>query len=172
MKTDFDYENEILDSEAEFENDMYLDEENEEEFDEEKYSEGDIITEKEVVDGEIVTKTYELVYDYENDCLKKELINKEKAKRESKNDWKKYGLDKKYEGEFSLEKAYTLYFDMDDNGNLKESSQKEAICYATYFARNGNDDAKNFIICDVINREETAASMTIRELAFNAFYLF
>lgn len=172
MKTDFDYENEILDSEAEFENDIYLDEENEEEFDEEKYSEGDIITEKEVVDGEIITKTYELVYDYENDCLRKELINKEKAKRETKNDWKKYGLDKKYEGEFSLEKAYTLYFDMDDNGNLKESSQKEAICYAAYFARCGNDDAKNFIICDVINKEETAASIAIREFACNAFYLF
>lgn len=172
MQKDFNYTEDNFNEAAEFENDAYLDEEQEEEFDENKYSEGDIITEKEIIDGETVIKTYELVYDYENDCLVKEPVKKDKKKEKPKDDWKSFGFNKKYEGTFSLEKAYALYFDFDDENNLKETSQREAICYATYFAKNNDNDAKNFIICDVINKESTWASRDIGNYAFESFYLF
>lgn len=147
-----------------------------EESDDKKYSEGDIIEEKDVdVNGEPVINIFELVYDYNNDCLVKTFIEtKKNSKKKTKGvgDWQNFGFNKKYKGDFDIEKAIMLLYTSDENGNADEKSQKEAISYAVYFARKNVDAAKNFIVCNCINDNSGLVSDDVKDFAFSGFYLF
>lgn len=63
-------------------------------------------------------------------------------------DWSIDGLDKTYPNEeFDIKKCQDLYFSFkDDSSEFDEKKQCEAVRYANYFAKKGDDNAKNFIV--------------------------
>ena len=63
-------------------------------------------------------------------------------------DWSIDGLDKTYPNEeFDIKKCQDLYFSFkDDSSEFDEKNQCEAVRYANYFAKKGDDNAKSFIV--------------------------
>ena len=128
------------------------------------------LTESELLDYDIGStkkfngKEFEVVFD-ENigDLIWKPVEKKNVYYNEG--DWKENFLDKEYEGEFDINKAFSLLVEENEN------SQKEAIRYATYFAKKNNSEAKNFIICDICNKQDMFSKEVVN-YAFTAFNLF
>ena len=83
-------------------------------------------------------------------------------------DWVNNGLNKKYEGSFDKKKAEELF---NSTGSDIKNDQIESIRYATYFARKGNNDAKNFIV-SIMQQKDKCVSGYVYNLAQTSFYLF
>lgn len=83
-------------------------------------------------------------------------------------DWAKAGLNKEYKGTFNNNIALNMFY---DNSSDLEKNQFEAIKYASYFARRGNNEAKNFVI-SIIQHPETCVSSEVSNLAKTSFVLF
>lgn len=106
----------------------------------------------------------ELIDNEEDDYQNTTNYEKIKPKEDSTSDWQLYGLNKSYKNDsFSLTKANYLIKEE------KIESNKEAIRYATYFAKNKNNDAKNFII-NIINSDNEFPNV-ISDMAKTAFWL-
>lgn len=106
----------------------------------------------------------ELIDNKEDDYQNTTNYEKIKPKEDSTSDWQLYGLNKSYKNDsFSLTKANYLIKEE------KIESNKEAIRYATYFAKNKNNDAKNFII-NIINSDNEFPNV-ISDMAKTAFWL-
>lgn len=86
----------------------------------------------------------------------------------SDKDWINNGFGKKYDGEFDRKKAVVLFNTMEPN---LEKNQMEAIRYATFFARHGINDAKNYIV-SIIQHPEACASTEVHKYAQTSFFLF
>ena len=100
-------------------------------------------------------------------------VNDIKKSESEKNDWEKYGLDKTYPNEeFDIQKAAELYWTMDEEGELDIKSQLESIRYCAYFAKRNVNEAKNFIICNIIQNKESCADDSVYQLASASFVLF
>jgi len=105
----------------------------------------------------------------EIDVPKKKPQKKRAKEEEALNDWMRYGLDKTYEDkEFDQNKALTLLYKDD------AKSKREAIRYATYFAKRNCNDAKLFLITFIQDMNKELYGPEYKdafELAKNALWL-
>ncbi len=101
-----------------------------------------------------------LIKDEEEPCGEDYLVDEE----EPLSSWSVYGLDKSYEGEFEISHAVELF------GEYDIDYQLEAIRYATFYAKNRNVEAQNFIV--MIIQMKSSVDAKVHELALTAFTLF
>lgn len=97
----------------------------------------------------------------------------ENLKEPKKTDWSRYGLDKKYsDKKFDINKANQLFytFKEDSDYEFDTKSQIESIRYATYYAARNDNDAKNFVISIIQNKNIDAEVGNVAKYAFWLFF--
>ena len=91
-------------------------------------------------------------------------------------EWERYSLNKTYPDKtFDRNKAEQLLYAANENGEDDEESQKEAIRYATYFAKKNNTDAKLFVISIIQQADQGFYNLEpghVGDMAKYAFYMF
>ena len=98
-----------------------------------------------------------------------------RSNKNEQSDWHLYGLDKQFpDKEFDEDKVNQMFFTFDgESDKFDEKMQMEALRYAAFFARKGNNDAKNFIISIVIQSKYLKSmSHDVKDMAGTAFWLF
>lgn len=160
---DLDYYDEI-DDELTDDFDNYELDNDKSDYDDSKYNE----TESE--DSEYFDSDADSEDEYQEEARNN---TEENLKESKKTDWSRYGLDKKYgDKKFDINKANQLFYTFKENSDyeLDTESQIESIRYATYYAARNDNDAKNFVISIIQNKNVDAEVENVAKYAFWLFF--